>query len=299
MERDLERENRMLKEKIRLLRREERFLKKLRGYDVDSLLAMLKHRHMTIFRMNPEGDLLLPPSAPGWIQDEYYSRLHHYSFRLFLRDLIKHKKDAGIHDLTRYCSPEVAAEHLRFLIEAGAVEELSPDKFCLVQPVRSFGGTLEWYICRVLKETFSSPSLYGVHFKGTRKSGDYDVLADLEGMLIYLEVKSSPPRGIEANQISAFLDRVDELIPHGAVFLNDTELRMKDKLVPIFEEELAERARRRGEAPPETVRLINEIFVFGESLYLMNSRKRIVDNLSVCLRRMIRSRGMKTGKAYL
>lgn len=288
MERDLEKENRVLKDKIRALRRENRFLRELKGHDADPLLSMLRHRGMRIFRMNPTNDLLLPPSASKAIEDEFSERLHHYSFRLFLRDLIKHKNDVGISDLTRYCTAEVAAAYLDFLLEAGAAEEYKPGRFRAAQPVKSFGGTLEWYVHRVFRDEFDAPGLYGVRFKGTRMSGDYDVLAEMEGRLLYVEAKSSPPRGIESYQVSAFLDRVSELMPHAAIFFDDTELRMKDKLVPIFEEELKRRAQGEGREPPHTVRLINEIFVFGEGLYLMNSRKSVVENFTFCLRHLFR-----------
>lgn len=293
MERDLERENRVLKDKIRALRRENRFLKSLKGHDVDSLLGMLRRRGMHIFRMNPVDDFLLPPSAQEPVHDEFFERLHRYSFRLFLRDLIKHRNDAGVQDLIRYCTPEVVSEYLHFLIESGAVEEYKPERFRTAQPVRSFGGTLEWYVCRILQEAYAAPALFGVRFKGTKRSGDYDILADVEGMLLYMEVKSSPPRGIEAHQVSAFLDRVDELIPHAAIFFDDTQLRMKDKLVPIFEEDLARRAKSQDMDPPETIRLMDEIFLFGGTLYLMNSRKSVAENLCLCLRHLLRYRIVK------
>ncbi len=290
MERDLDRENRILRDKVRALRRENRFLKHLEGHGADTLLGMLQRRGMRIFRMNPTDGLLLSPSAPESIQEEFYERLHHYSFRLFLRDLIKHKEDVKVSDLTRYCTAEVASEYLRFLIEAAAVYEFAPGRFRATEEVKNFGGTLEWYVHRILQSEFSTPALYGVRFKGGEASGDYDLLADYEGMLIYFEVKSSPPRGIEAYQISAFLDRVKELIPHASIFFDDTELRMKDKLVPFFEEELRHRAERQGKEPPKTVRMQDEIFAFGRDLYLMNSRKSVSGNLRFCLRQVLQSR---------
>ena len=298
MKRDLEKGNRVLKDKIRALRRENRTLRKLKSHDVDRLLGMFRRRGMQIFRMNPEDDLLLPPGSSNYFQDEFYERLHHYSFRLFLRDLIKHKDDARISHLIRYCTDEVASSYLHFLIEAGAVEMFGPGRFRVTQPVKSFGGILEWFVHRLFRDEFAAPGLYGVRFKGTEKSGDYDLLADLEGWLVYIEVKSSPPRGIELHQVASFLDRVEELIPHGAIFFNDTELRMKDKRVPFFEEELARRARKKEMEIPKTDRLVDEIFVFGESLYLMNSRKSVSGNLRFCLRHFLDACKEKSRKTY-
>ena len=49
--------------------------------------------------------------------------------------------------------------------------------------------------------------------------------------LVYMEVKSSPPKGIELSEVSTFFSRIDDLMPEIAVLYNDTQLRMKDKLV--------------------------------------------------------------------
>jgi hypothetical protein len=63
---------------------------------------------------------------------------------------------------------------------------------------------------------------------------------------------------------------------------------MKDKLVPFFEEALQARAARKGSVMPPTERLVGEIFRFGKSLYLMNSRKSVKENLAFCLKAMLR-----------
>jgi hypothetical protein len=286
MTRDLEQENRVLREKVRTLQRENRHLRRLGEEQVDSLVALLRRRGLQVYRMNPTDELLLPPSAPAALQQEYYERLHRYSFRLFLRDLIKHQEEIGLSQLTRYCSAEVAAGYLRFLCEAGAAEATAYAHYRVVRTVRSFGGTLEWYVHRMLREEFAAPALYGVRFKGSGQTGDFDVLADFEGSLLYLEVKSSPPRGIEAHQVGAFLERAAGLIPRAAIFFNDTELRMKDKLVPLFEEALRQRVGPR-ETAPSAERLCGEIFRFGPDLYLMNSRKRVSENLGICLRQIL------------
>ncbi len=286
MTRDVEQENRSLREKVRTLQREIRHLRRLREEEADSLLALLRRRGLEIYRMNPTDELLLPPDAPAVLQQEYYERLHRYSFRLFLRDLIKHREAVGLSQLTRYCSAEVAAQYLHFLCEAGAAEQIAAARYRVVRTVRSFGATLEWYVHRMLRQEFATPALYGVRFKGSGQSGDFDVLADVEGRLVYLEVKSSPPRGIEAHQIRAFLDRVAGLIPRAAIFFNDTELRMKDKLVPLFEEALQQRAEH-GSAAPLGERLWGEVFRFGGDIYLMNSRKRVSENLRRCLRQIL------------
>jgi len=105
--------------------------------------------------------------------------------------------------------------------------------------------------------------------------GDYDVLAKLDGSLLYVEVKSSPPKQVTDSEIAAFLARVEDLSPEIAVFLMDTELRMKDKVVPMFEQALA---NRRG-LPPAVVRIERELFHIQERIFIVNAKESIVRNL--------------------
>jgi hypothetical protein len=112
------------------------------------------------------------------------------------------------------------------------------------------------------------------------------VVTIIAGRLAYIEVKSSPPRGVELPAISAFLDRFQELQPQVAVFLVDTELRMMDKMVPLFIESLLKRQEWHGGAGVE--RLVHEIFHIGHRIYLTNSRKGIYTNLRICFRDFLR-----------
>src|SRR5439155_128489 len=94
--------------------------------------------------------------------------------------------------------------------------------------------------------------------------GDYDVLACVEGEVAYVETKSAPPRQIDQSEVGAFLDRVDTLRPDLALFLVDTQLRMKDKLVPMFAAEV-DRRRLGWDAR----RLEREIWRVGPEVYLL------------------------------
>src|SRR6266542_752765 len=59
--------------------------------------------------------------------------------------------------------------------------------------------------------------------------------------------QSSPPRHIDQKHVAAFFDRLEALRPDMAIFLEDTKLRMEDKLVKMFEVEVV---RRLGPEPP-------------------------------------------------
>ncbi len=94
-----------------------------------------------------------------------------------------------------------------------------------------------------------------------------------------MEVKSSPPKQIYDTEIAAFMDRVEDLSAEVSVFFMDTELRMKDKIVPMFEDELS----RRYENPPEVRRMVKEIFRISDEIFIINSKGSITANLEKVL----------------
>jgi hypothetical protein len=70
----------------------------------------------------------------------------------------------------------------------------------------------------------------------------------------------------------------------------DTELRMKDKIVPMFEEELARRplaeiTRFFGSAdkPPAVLRIEKELFHAGGKIIIINAKDSIVRNIEKVL----------------
>jgi hypothetical protein len=109
---------------------------------------------------------------------------------------------------------------------------------------------------------------------GARPSGD--VISSLAGNLLYMEVKTSPPKHIESPEVTAFVKRLDDISPDIAVFHNDTHLRMKDKLVPLVEEAIASVTSR----SMSFERLEREIFHLGGSIYIINSKPDLRRNLN-------------------
>ena len=132
-----------------------------------------------------------------------------YSFRLVLRDMIKYQDRFRIQDLTHYCSSKVVQGYCNLLCEMGAIIKNGKGKYrTRVSPLYSFGPTLEWFIAEMFKREFASPAIYGVSVKNTPSGGDYDVIASWNQRLVYVEVKSSPPKGVEQNEISTFFSRI-------------------------------------------------------------------------------------------
>jgi len=241
------------------------------------LEVLLKRRGFCIYKKEPAGDLLIP--LKGGDIDSYYEIMKRYSFRLFLRDVIRHQDGFTRQNVTRYATAEVTGEYIDYLLKVGLIEKVAGGFRLKKRPVKSFGETLEWFVAEVLKREFKMETLRGVRFRGRKVGGDYDLIAKLDGGLLYMEVKSSPPRQVYASEISAFWSRIQDLCPDMAVFLMDTHLRMKDKLVVMFEEEL----RRRSEDRLQVRRLKSELFSIEDRVFIINSKPSIEGNIETLL----------------
>jgi hypothetical protein len=247
------------------------------------LHGMLKRRGLRVQRFVASNRLLLHPGLSHQDIDRFYRLLHRYSFRLLLRDVIRLRERFLAEDLTSYCSLQAARGYLTSLRGLGLIEQEASGLWRLTRPtVTSFGETLEWFVAEVLRREFFAEALESVSFRSPPPGGDYDVVAWVEGFLTFVEVKSSPPRGIEAEEVKGFLERREILSPHLALFLVDTHLRMKDKMIPIFEE-LLSGIPRDSEGPSKKMqRLEREIFHAGHRIYVLNASKGIQSNLRCC-----------------
>lgn len=274
----------MTDEAVRTLKEEIKRLRKVIRELSPSLEGLLRKRGLRVYKKEPRDDLLLPDSSKI---NRYYRLLHKYSFRLFLRDVIKYQKGFTLQDVTRYATEEVTERYISILEGMGLVKKVSSKltpspslTYSLTRSVKSFGSTLEWFMAEILKREFLMEATWGVSFKTSvsipsHSGGDFDVIAKFNGSILYAEVKSSPPKQIYQKEIKAFLGRIQTLNPELSIFFMDTELRMKDKIVPMFEEEL------RGKLKIERVE--KEIFHIGNRIFIMNSKDSIVHNLEIIL----------------
>lgn len=271
-------ENTSLRDEIKRLRAVIREL-------TPDLEGMLKQRGFRVFRKEPSVDLLIP--AKRFISG-FYEMLKKYSFRLFLRDVIKYQESFGKADVTRYAVGEVTEDYIDYLFKIKLIEPVGAETFRLIKlPIKSFGETLEWFLSEIFKREFLTEAIWGVKFKRPRVGGDYDLIAKINGSILYMEVKSSPPKQIYANEITAFMDRVEDLQPAIAIFFMDTELRMKDKIVPMFEDEL----KRRYPLPPQVLRQEKEIFHIKDKTFIINSKNSIIGNIETVLISYFRRKG--------
>lgn len=286
---DAIREIQSLKKRVQALTREVESLRKGSIDDLSSVERLLRTRGIRIFRKNPADRLFFPSDLSSLDQTQFYEMMKKYSFRLVLRDMIKNQDGFRIRDLTRYCSSEVVRGYCEVLCGLGVIVKTGRLSYqTRVRPLYSFGPTLEWFIAEMFKREFASPALYGVSIKKTLSGGDYDVIASWNQRLVYVEVKSSPPKGVEQAEISTFFSRQEDLLPDMAILFNDTQLRMKDKLVVMFEEELERRYGRPSKGLYPVERLIEELFHIGHRLFIVNSKKDVVENFGICLRDYLR-----------
>ena len=283
---ELLREIQSLKKRVLHLSKEMELIKtKTLDESSSAVETMLRIRGLKVFRKNPTDRLFFPPDLSPSDQTRFYERMKRYSFRLVVRDMIKYKNGFRIQDLTHYCSSKVAREYCDLLWEMETIVKEARGKYrTRLSPIYSFGPTLEWFIAEVFKREFASPSIYGVKLKKTSSGGDYDVIAAWNQRLVYVEVKSSPPKGIEISEISAFFSRLEDLLPDVAFLFNDTQLRMKDKLVVMFEEELEKRHGKKAMTLYPVERLMEELFHVRHRIFIVNSKKDVVENFHVCLR---------------
>ena len=278
-----------LKKKVRSLTEEIESLKVASAEDPSPVERMLRMRGINVFRKNPNARLFFPADLSPFYRNRLYEMMKKYSFRLVLRDMIKYQDGFRTQNLTHYCSSKVVQGYCDLLHEMGAITKSGRGKYrTCVSPLYSFGPTLEWFIAEVFKREFSSPAIYGVSVKKTPSGGDYDVIASWNQRLVYVEVKSSPPRGVELNEISSFFSRMNDLLPEVALLFNDTQLRMKDKLVVMFEEELEKRYGRKSKTLYPVERLFEELFHVRNQIFIVNSKKDVVENFQYCLKHYLR-----------
>jgi len=263
-------------DEIKFLKTEIRRLKIIISGLAPSLEIMLKRRGFTIYRKEPSDDLLTPDRK---YKAAFFNKLKKYSFRLFLRDVIKHQDSFTLEKVTRYATKEVSEQYIDFLLKAGLAEAFAKGYRLTKRPVKSFGETLEWFVSRLINNDFHAETAWGVKFKRPRVGGDYDLIAKVDSSLLYMEIKSSPPKGIHDREITFFLDRIEDLSPDISVFFVDTELRMKDKIIPMFENEL----RRRYQNTIMAERIVRELFHINRKIFIINAKENISSNIETVL----------------
>lgn len=235
-------------------------------------IAMLVRRGL-----RPEttpGDVPFEQPPDDALADRLCGWLSHYGFRLFLRGAIGKSEGFLPGQTTRYLSRSQSQSYAEALVELGLAEKISRGRFRMKRTARNFGGTLEWYVGRELRKFgFDVATNVKLHVPGC--GGDLDVVAAAEGKLVYVELKSSPPKNLEAGEIAAFCDRLDVLRPDVSIFAVDTALRLSDKILPMFLDEF----RRRGHEIVKPARIAVQQWAITPHLYAVNGSRDLVANV--------------------
>jgi hypothetical protein len=236
-------------------------------------MAMLSRRGL-----RPEitsGDVPFPQSIEGALAEKLCKWLSHYAFRLFLRGAIQRAEGFLPEETTRYLDKTQSRNYAETLVTLGLAERTSRGRYRLIWPAGNFGGTLEWYVGRELERKFGFSVATGVKLHVRGGGGDLDVVAAAEGKLIYLELKSSPPRNLAASEIGAFSDRLNLLRPDIAIFVVDTALRLSDKVIPMLIEEF----RRREHSLNKPIRIDTRLWALAPHIYAVNGSRNLMDNI--------------------
>ena len=241
-----------------------------------ALTTLLKMRGFHIYKKKPMELPLLPDDRHI---EQYYELLKHYAFRLFLRDVIKNQDGFSVDDVARFASRQITDNYIDSIYRMGLIENMNGSYWLRPGQIRSFGPTLEWFVAEMLQREYRTEAMWGLRFRRANIGGDYDVIAKLGAGILYIEVKSSPPKQTYQTEISAFCNRFDDLSPEIAIFFMDTELRMKDKIVPMFEEEL----RNRG-LNNDVVRMERELFHISNRIFIINAKGGIEGNIEKAIR---------------
>jgi hypothetical protein len=222
-------------------------------------------------------DLPFPADLPPEHVERLAERLGHYAFRLFLRGAILRRGPFAPAEATKYLEESQATLFAEDRVSLGLASREDGGRYRLTYPAASFGGTLEWYVARELRGRFGFDVAVGVKFHAPDVGGDLDVMAAAEGRLVYLEMKSSPPKHLAPDEVGAFFRRVRVLRPHLAIFVMDTALRLSDKVLPLLQAELS------TQPPPPPRRVVREVWALTPHLYVVNARQDLMTNIGLAI----------------
>jgi len=127
-------------------------------------------------------------------------------------------------------------------------------------------------VARELRRRVGCDVATGVKFRAPGLGGDLDVVAAVEGKLIYLERKSSPPKHLTQGEVAAFFARVRRLRPDVAVFAMDTALRLSDRVLPLLAAEL-------GSGAGGARRIERDLWALTPHLYAVSAKSDLVANV--------------------
>jgi hypothetical protein len=155
----------------------------------------------------------------------------------------------------------------------------------LTRPIDNIGPSLEHYVAVLCEHELRASAGWGVKLEGIIPGGDYDVLAWLSPLLMYVECKTGAPDAIEDKSLRHFLQRTHILAPDLAVLLIDSDQPLDDfvsrRIDPIIHKAVdsLDPEWRAITAQPE----FPGILWGHQRIYVTNSEPSIITQLRRCL----------------
>ncbi len=154
--------------------------------------------------------------------DKYGELLSSRSFRKLLQRLSgKVGEWIPIAAIRQTCGAK-AGGYVEFLSDAGLVQR-NAEAISPTADVNEYGHHLEWHVATLCKEAFRAQVSWNVKLKDLLSGGDFDILLNIAGTLIYVELKSGRASGISETHLRRFLQRRVELSPDLAILIVDTD----------------------------------------------------------------------------
>lgn len=217
-----------------------------------SVEGVLRRRGHVVAGTGDETRILTPPH-PFDGHSDLYAQMKKESFRKVARRLLRHPREPVALDALKQMAGDKASEYVEFLEKSNAVQMMADGTvvFCR-EEVDNLGPTLAWFVAEVLKRELWADTLWDVCLKDSPE-GDFDVIAWLDPVLMYVETKTARLENIERAELGHFLHRAQWLAPDVAVLLVDTQDSLDDLVLRLNEVFSLARARADGNLAADIV----------------------------------------------
>jgi hypothetical protein len=247
----------------------------------------LRRRGIIISGQASLDGVVLPSHKDEKTVQQFYTTLKSYYFRRLLAEVIEKKgvTDDIFREIRDKWGWRAIEKYFNRLLAWDIISgspctseaESTGSLYAFTRPdINNFGETLEWFIAQTFIREFSCPALHAVRLEDSVNGGDFDVLVRVEWSLGYVECKSSPPYNVRLDEQREFLRRIEALRPDFAILLIDTTLDIGRNILDNLRHLLG-----KGE---EIEPLGGGVHRARAPLYIMSSRRGLIQNIARCLR---------------
>ncbi len=226
----------------------------------------------------------------------FYNLMNRESNRAILKKICAIESKFTKAELYNERNVAIVDNLLKELVEISVIINNQDSSFLLKKREAKYGENLEWYISEMFKKEFYCTSDWGVHIVEAPNGGDYDVLARSENNLIYVECKAKRPSNIDEKEIISLLKRDEFLRPYITILfvdstddINSIENLFKKICLRIKELIAKHNIKFVMGKPPYTEKLYEPFVHFQSRLFVVNSKKPVLETFKLCLRHRHRS----------